>query len=407
MTRFIHLWTSLIFGAILVLMGLTGSALAWIEELDHALNPTLFQVSPGPGLRAGAPLHMAPAQIDAVYQRLLHDPHYGKPSMLALPATAGEVVVAWYRPQPRADHSAWAMTVSRQVMLDPSTLVVTGERNWGESGLSRPLIMPTLFHLHRYLVAGDVGKIVISVTGVALLVCAVTGIILWWPRMTASAIWHALTVRHGGSWPRFSFQLHRAAGFFAAPVLAMLAFSGIYFNSPAWVLPAVKAVSHVTEQAKPLNRSGPGPVLAPGSAARHAQAAFPAARVSRISLPAGAGAPFEVRLRQDGELRHGPGATRVSVDARDGALLRVIDPLSARSGDRFLSWMFPLHTGEAFGTAGRVVISVFGVAPLMFMVTGLVIWLKLRRKTPKTRKAAPASARSAAPARPARLVKPL
>lgn len=391
MTRLIHLWTGLVFGAILMLLGLTGSALAWNDEFDRELNPALLRVAPGPGLRAGEPFHMTPARIDAVYQRLMRDARHGKPSMLALPATAGDVVVAWYRQTRPAGQSAWSNAVWRQVMLDPSTLAVTGTRNWGESGLSAPLIMPTLFHLHRYLTAGDVGRVVISIAGVALLLCTVSGIILWWPRMTASAIWHAVTVRHGGSWPRFSFQLHRAAGFFAAPVLAMLAFSGIYFNSPAWVLPVVKAVAPVSDQGRPVNRSADGPTLAPGDAALRAQAAFPAARVSRISLPADVGAPFEVRLRQAGERRHGPGATRVSVDARSGALLRVIDPLAARGGDRFLGWLFPLHSGEAFGSAGRVFISVFGLAPLMFMATGLVIWLKLRRK--KRRNVAATAAR--------------
>ena len=48
---------------------------------------------------------------------------------------------------------------------------------------------------------------------------------------------------------------------------------------------------------------------------------------------------------------------------------------------RFLSWLFPLHTGEAFGLPGRIFISLFGFAPLAFMVTGLVIWLKLRKKS--------------------------
>lgn len=69
----------------------------------------------------------------------------------------------------------------------------------------------------------------------------------------------------------------------------------------------------------------------------------------------------------------------------------MIDPLAAKGGDRFLSWMFPLHTGEASGTAGRVYISFIGLTPLMFMVTGLVVRLKLRRKNKKPQ-AAPSRA---------------
>jgi uncharacterized iron-regulated membrane protein len=388
MIRFLHLWTGLIFGTILVVLGLTGTALAWIDELDSLLNPTLLHAPAPAGTRAGAALRPSAAAVQAAHDVLARDARYGKPTMLALPERAGDVYVAWYRPDNAPSASRWQLAVSRQVMLDPATLTVTGERNWGEAGLSRPLLMPTLFHVHRYLVAGEVGKTVIAVTGVSLLLLALSGIVLWWPRMTRSAIWAALTVRHGGNWPRFNFQLHRAAGFFAAPVLLMLAFSGIYFNMPAWITPVVKAVAHVTPPAKPVNRSAVGGGVSIADATAAAQARFPDARVSRISMPSKAGAPYEVRLRQAGELRKGPGATRVTIDSGDGAVLRVIDPVRAEGGDAFLSWLFPLHSGEAFGIAGRAFISVFGLMPLMFMVTGLVIWLKLRRKARKPTAAA-------------------
>ncbi|NHZ34210.1 PepSY-associated TM helix domain-containing protein [Massilia rubra] len=383
--HFIHLWAGLIFGTILVVLGLTGSALAWMHELDVLLNPTLLQVAPPPGLAQGTPMRVAPATVQAASERLLADPLYGRPSQLMLPERAGDVFVAWYR-DPAQPASTWNVAISRQVMLDPATLIVTGERTWGGLGFSRPQLMSTLFHIHRYLVAGETGKTVIGVTGVALLLLSLTGIVLWWPRMTAGAIKGALTVRHGGNWPRFNFQLHRAGGFFAAPVLLVLAVSGVYFNMPQWVLPIVGALAPLAPNGKVANRSAPGAApIAPHAAMAAAQARFPQARVSRVAMPAKPGQPYEIRLRQPDEVRAGDGATRVSVDAGDGTVLRTVDPLRAPAGERFLGWMFPLHTGEAFGVAGRTFISIFGIVPLMFFVTGLVIWIKLHR--PKKRKA--------------------
>lgn len=377
----LHLWTGLVFGTILVVLGLTGSALSWMHELDVFLNPGLLHVESG--RRAGEPLRADPAQIEAVSDMLARDPRYGTPSMLETPARAGVVFVAWYRPGPGGGSAPWSQAVTRQVMVDPAQLSVTGERNWGESGISRPLLMPTLFHIHRYLVAGDTGKVVVAVTGVSLLITVVSGMVLWWPRMLGRAVWHAVTVRHGGSWPRFSFQLHRAGGFFAAPVLLVSALSGIHFNMPQWTTPLVNVVAPVTPQARLSNRSSePGGPIPVAVAVAAAQARFPEGRVSRISFPARAGQPFEIRVRQRGELRQGPGATRISIDSGDASVLRVIDPERARGGDRFLSWMFPLHTGEAFGTGGRIFISLFGCLPLAFFVTGLVIWVKLRARHP-------------------------
>lgn len=383
----LHLWTALVFGAIFVVLGLTGSALVWIHELDVFFNPELLQVSAPRGQRTGELLRADPALVQAVVERLTADPRYGKPNSLELPMRAGDVFVAWYRPAPDGSAAPWVQSVSRQVMVDPAHLRVTGERNWGQFGLSRALLMPTLFHLHRTLVAGESGKVVVAVAGVALLLTVLTGIVLWWPRMVPAQVWRAVTVRHGGSWPRFSYQLHRAGGFFAAPVLLVLAFSGIHFNMPHWVLPVINALSPVTPNTKLMNQSadhGGGAPLARALAV--AQAQFPDGRISRIALPGKAGQPFEIRVRQHGELRQGPGATRISVDSGDASVLRVIDPEQARGGDKLLSWLFPLHTGEAFGLGGRIFISLFGLAPLAFFVTGLVIWIKLRRKKTSAKK---------------------
>ncbi|MFC0252527.1 PepSY-associated TM helix domain-containing protein [Massilia consociata] len=383
--RTVHLWAGLVFGIILVLQGLTGTVIGWRHELDAWLNPGLLRVAPPAGTVAGSEARPSPAQVAAVAARLAGDPAYGRPDTLFLPELHGDVYVAWYRPDKPA--SGWTQGVTRQVMVDPASLAVLGERNWGEAGLSRPLLMPTLFHLHRYLMAGDAGKVVIAVQGVALMLLTLTGIVVWWPKMTLSAFWHAITVRRGGNWPKFSFQLHRAAGFYTAPLLLVLAFSGVYFNMPDWVTPAIRAAAPLTKNAKAVNASpADAPRIDAGAAVAAAQARYPDARVSRVGIPARPEQPYEVRVRQPGELRHGPGATRVSVDAGSGAVLRTVDPLAARGGDWFVSTLYPLHTGEAFGTAGRIVISVVGLTPLLFFVTGLVVWIKFRRK-PAGRKA--------------------
>lgn len=374
--RTLHLWTGLIFGVILALQGLTGAVLGWRHELDAWLNPGLLQVAPPPGMQAGEALQVAPQQAQAALERLAQDPAYGKPNMLMFPERAGDVFIAWYRPAPGG--GLWRQPVTRQVMLDPATLAVTGERNWGEAGLSRPLLLPTLFHLHRYLLAGDGGKVVVAVEGVALAIAALTGIVVWWPRMTGAALWKAVTFRLAGPWPRFSFQSHRAIGFWVAPLLLLSAVSGVHFNMPDWTRPLLALAGPLPPAGKAANKAQAAEPVAPAVAMAAAQQRFPQARVSRLSLPANPKQPYEIRLRQPGELRHGDGATRVSVDASDGQVLRVADPLAAQGAERVAGALFPLHTGEAFSTAGRTFVTLYGLAPLAFLATGLTIWLALR-----------------------------
>jgi uncharacterized iron-regulated membrane protein len=373
--RQFHLWVGLCFGGVFVLSGLTGSAIVWLHELDSMLNPELFHAVPE------ASTSMTPARVEQAFERLAADPRYGRPTQMTLAAQADETLIAWYRSAPSSQASPLALQTSRQVMVNPHTLQVAGERNWGDIGVSRRLLMPTLFHLHRYLVASEFGKTVIGISGLVMLITSVAGALLWWPKFNWKSLRRALTISHGGSWPRFNHSVHRAAGFFAAPVLAVLGFSGWYFNLPTWVTPIVSSVATVSATDK-LSNQAPiqGAPLSPGQAMQAAQALYPAARISRIALPAKPSTPYEVRLRQPGEIRQGDGATRVTVDAYTGKILGVRDPLRAPGGDVFLNWLFPLHSGEAFGKAGRIFISVFGLAPVLFLVTGLAVWTKRKKK---------------------------
>jgi uncharacterized iron-regulated membrane protein len=53
----------------------------------------------------------------------------------------------------------------------------------------------------------------------------------------------------------------------------------------------------------------------------------------------------------------------VWIDPGTGAILAVRDTRQDSAGDRFMDWMHPLHNGEAFGLAGRVLACVGGLLP--------------------------------------------
>ncbi|AZG13580.1 PepSY-associated TM helix domain-containing protein [Cupriavidus pauculus] len=366
----LHLYIGLVFGLLFVLMGLTGTLISWRDDIDKWLNPDLLQGVSATRIPVGA------ATVESVTARLMADPRYGKPNLLMLPIDEHDVFIAYYPIQ----GAQAAPGRSRQVMIDPITLAVKGERLFGVPGLSRQQIMPTLFHLHRYLLSGETGKTIVGVTGMVLLLSVLLGVALWWPKSRLRAWKQSVRIAHGGSWSRFTYTFHRAGGIFAAPVLAVIAFSGWYLNLPKWVTPIIGSVMTVSAPAK--HQSDPPPpgahAITPAQAMTAAQRQFPGAQVTRISLPRKPGDAYEVRLRQEGELQADSGATRLWLDAYTGRPLGARDPRDAQSGDALIFWLFPLHTGEAFGTYGRVFITAFGLMPLAFALTGVLIWWKRR-----------------------------
>ncbi|HSI60738.1 MAG TPA: PepSY domain-containing protein, partial [Ideonella sp.] len=109
-----------------------------------------------------------------------------------------------------------------------------------------------------------------------------------------------------------------------------------------------------------------------------AQARFPAARWSRVTLPAEPGGLTEIRLLQPGEPRADTGNTRVRVDAA-GLVRAAHDPLRAPAGSVVLDWVFPLHSGEALGWAARGLWTLFGLLPALLLGSGLWLWWRRRR----------------------------
>ena len=85
-----------------------------------------------------------------------------------------------------------------------------------------------------------------------------------------------------------------------------------------------------------------------------------------------------MRLLQAAEVRADTGDTRIRLRA-DGSVVDRRDPLRGPAGDRLIAWLFPLHSGEALGLAGRIAWTVFGVAPALLFVTGTWLWWKRRR----------------------------
>jgi len=52
-----------------------------------------------------------------------------------------------------------------------------------------------------------------------------------------------------------------------------------------------------------------------------------------------------------------------------------------------MTWLYPLHTGGAFGWTGRLLIALSGVVMVVLNVTGLYVWWvkwRMRRRSRRT-----------------------
>ena len=257
-----HRHAGLLMAGFLLVAGVTGSVLAWTDELEGVIMPAVFRVSPPtPGAVPFEPLLLR-EQIAARYPaaQVVYAP---------LSAPPGHSMVFYLRA------SGGAVLEHDEVFVDPYTGTVLGERKWGEIGQGLINLLPFVERLHHSLALGDTGLLVFGLVAIVWTVDCFVGAALTFParlkkRPATGKPWLArwrpswLLRRHGGSY-KLVFDLHRAGGLWLWAMLLVFAWSGVAFN----LYGAYAAVMHPLfahqPRRPPPGRARPAPELARGA----------------------------------------------------------------------------------------------------------------------------------------------
>lgn len=237
-------------------------------------------------------------------------------------------------------------------------------------------VLAFVFDWHHELLGGTRGRYLVGTLGVALLLMTVSGFTVWWPglrrlrgSLKISARRHPVT---------FVWQLHRAAGVIALPVIAVTLISGtllafrplLEVSSPA---AAPSVVEPDRRQASACGRGGAAERLAA------AMAAFPDRPVRDIRFSADGGRLERVLFVN--RTRTGIGAPhQVWLDPCDTVVRGTLhaDQVSSTWG-AVLAWLYPVHTGLAFGRSGQAAALLGGSLLGGILGTGILLWLRRRR----------------------------
>src|SRR5471032_3014492 len=106
------------------------------------------------------------------------------------------------------------------------------------------------------------------------------------------------------------------------------------------------------------------------SALAIALSAEPRTRAAAIFLPTQQAQAWRVQLRSE----NAAGVTTITVDDRSGAASKQ----AQLSGDRAAQWIRWIHEGSNAGPLWQILVFLCGVLPTVFIVTGVLIWLRSR-----------------------------
>ena len=71
--------------------------------------------------------------------------------------------------------------------------------------------------------------------------------------------------------------------------------------------------------------------------------------------------------------------TRIYIDRYSGEVLYLKDARKASLGDRIFNWFQPLHYGTFGGLLTRILYVFVGLAPVVLLSTGFVMWKHRQR----------------------------
>ena len=341
----LHLAIALLAGAFIVVLGATGSILAFEPQLDRLLHRDVSYVKPG--VRVLSLVEIG----DAVARKY-----------------PGEPVVAYLRSD-AADLPNRVILSRGIVCVNQYTGEILGVRTRGLTFLG------IIRALHVRLAAGEAGRLVLKWAAGGLLFLLISGLCLWWPAKR-------MRIRGSMGSPKFWFDLHSAVGIFSFLPLLALAASGtiLAFEDQLASVLGKPPDSHSVRVKPPQVRSDPRPnatEITPDEAVAIARRELPDALPYRVQMP-GYGGLYVIALEYM-DHRIAGDRNSVSIDPWSGRI--VAAKLAAGLGfqQRFMTANQAIHTGSILGTASRIAAALTGLLVPVQAVSGVVLWLRRRR----------------------------
>jgi uncharacterized iron-regulated membrane protein len=351
----VHLWIALGLVALLVPISISGGLLVWHDEIDSVVNPKRYAISaPQVALQPSEYLARAEAAV-------ADDPTKPRASALRYPEPGWPVRVLM-RAQPR---EAGARPRLVTAYIDPPTGEILDVVDF------RASLFGFLHVFHENLTIPEYsGRQIVGWAGVGMLILSLTGLWLWWPR--GGDFLRALRWRRSSF---FTFNLHNFIGFWISLPLAVVSATGIYLSFPQTAREAMSSIAPMTPQGqRGFGQVAPRPALTADQALAAALAAEPNGKPVALFLPVQQRErPLTWRTQIS---RAGSGdIVTVTTDDRSGQTSPAAVPLS---GDRAAVWIRWIHEGSHSGLLWAIVVTLTGIFPTIFAVTGVIMWLRKR-----------------------------
>lgn len=356
--RAIHLYLGLAAGLFIGIACFTGSILVFEEEIQHAFYPNRYFV------KATGQQALSPDRLISVFEQQYPTLTVQGIKIYKNSARAWELSV---NPVKKGSEKWKGKDAARlAAFVDPYSGSVKEVYNHRESFLYR------MMDLHRWLLNGDSGKLIMGISTIIFLFILLTGIILWWPKNKV-IFKQRLTFKKNTGWKRINHDLHIVMGFYTAIFLFIFAFTALAWSF-TWFNDGIYA----------LTNSSPKPTLPPTSLPGEKKAGVNAILTTaektigeveyyNIGFPKDSTGVYTVNVLPIDAV-HETAIDNHYFDAYSGAHLKSIRFSEKSLGQRVRSTFKPVHTASIWGLPSKIIGFIVCIFGMTFPVTGMIMW---------------------------------
>ena len=351
--RRIHLYLGLSAGLVIMTSCFTGAVLVFEEELQHAFHKERYDVK-----AVGSPLSL------------------------------DRLVASLKEKEPKA-------VITRvQVYSDPARSVVI---NYNGGKKNQAFINPytgdvielykyqdtffyTMFALHRWLLGGDIGKLITGIATLVFVFILITGIILWWPK-SKRILLQRLKIKSNAGSKRLTHDLHIVLGFYSAIFLFVFAFTGLAWSFEWFNKGIYKVTNSPVKGPKP-----PQSTFNAGSktvdleqALTEAKQQMPGVIFYNINLPKDSIEAISITSLSK-TAAHTSATDAIYLDQYTGRKIGQLYFNERSTGAQVRATFKPVHTGSIWGLPSKIIAMIVCLLGSSFPITGTLIWINRSRK---------------------------
>ncbi|WP_316800247.1 PepSY-associated TM helix domain-containing protein [Pedobacter frigidisoli] len=355
---FLHLWLGLAAGGVLIVVAITGCILSFEDEISSVVFSKEQRIIPG----------NKPLPIDS----LVSIAKAGYPEKKIFRMIVSNA----------PEHSVKATFGTKKtgydfLYLNPYTGAILSK------GKESKRFFAIVLNLHRFLLAGTIGKTITGISCAITFFMALSGMYLWWPK-NKKVLKQRLVMKSAASFKRTNWDLHAVGGFYSMIFLVIITLTGLIWSYDAvenLLLTAIDGkvttspvVKQGAEKAMQIEHLYAGIVAKTDSI-------YPYQGNITISFPDKKNKPVLVSKENESKLIST--VNQIYFDNRNGKIIDERPFSSLTTGSQIRKLNKAIHTGSILGWPTKVLMFIVSLLTASLPITGLLIYLGRGKKTIK------------------------